>query len=83
MVEWYVEQLEWATMTNDPVSENIGQRCRLGDRQRGKSHRTHADSLGIDLDLLLATFSTDSISAIVWCLFDLLLMQPQLPVCMP
>ena len=37
----------------------VGQGCRLVERQRGKSHRAHADSLAIDLDLQLLPVQTE------------------------
>ena len=38
---------------SDRRERRIGQGCRLGERQRGKSHRAHTDSLAIDLDNII------------------------------
>ena len=88
---WNGGIVELATMTNDPVphhlfarayyaaqleqGERIGQRCRLRERRRGKSHRAHADSLAIDLDsiLLYCYFQHRQNAQVAWCLFNLLL----------
>ena len=48
-------------MTNDPVPYYLCT-AQLGCRLEDKSHRTHVDSLAIDLDLQLIPARTESVA---------------------